>query len=209
MNKCTTKSLYDSIQSCPGQKNLPGIRRRLYYIPKSFIAAFPQLPKLGDLAVTSMAALAKLEGDFVLDQDKFFQFIDLKDEASNVTFEPAGDDSPLFNNQASAIVIGMPDEVKGFARQTIDDDLVYVYQDRAGKFCVIGNEMFKTKTSPSGDTGAEATASTTSTFAISCFDECPVPTYVGKLPISAEEYIDCSTGEVMAYADDTEEDDGE
>lgn len=194
---CTTRSLYKSIEACPGKKNLPGIRRRLYYKNKAAIATFPKLPEVGGEEVTDMAMLARLQGDFVLAADEYWQFIDLKDEASNVTYETVGEDeSRLFNNQANAIVSGQDDEVKGFARQALNDDIVYVYQDRAGKFCTLGNDMFKCHTSPSGDTAAEATGAVTSTFAIQCYDECPVPTYTGKLQISATQYIDCADGEL-------------
>ena len=194
---CTTKSLYKSIEACPGKKNLPGIRRRLYYKNKAAIATFPKLPEVGGEEVTDMAMLARLQGDFVLAADECWQFIDLKDEASNVTYETVGEDeSRLFNNQANAIVSGQDDEVKGFARQALNDDIVYVYQDRAGKFCTLGNDMFKCHTSPSGDTAAEATGAVTSTFAIQCYDECPVPTYTVKLQISATQYIDCADGEL-------------
>ena len=194
---CTTKSLYKSIEACPGKKNLPGIRRRLYYKNKAGIVKFPKLPDIGDDKVTDMAKLAQLQGDFTLAAEEYWQFIDLKDEASNVTYETVGEDgSELFNNQVNAIVSGQDDEVKGFARQALNDDIVYVYQDRAGKFCVLGNDMFKCHTSPSGDTAAEATGAVTSTFAIQCYDECPVPTYTGKLQLSATEYIDCADGEV-------------
>ena len=196
---CTSKSLYQSIEACPGKKNLPGIRRRMFFKEKSKIATFPKIPEVDDENVTDMAELSRLKGDFVLAADEYWQFIDLKDEASNVTFETVGEDgSKLFNNQANAIVTGMEDEVKGLARQAVNDDIVYIFQDRAGKFCVLGNEMFKCHTSPSGDTAAEATGACSSTLAIQCYDDCPVPTYTGKLQISATEYIDCADGEKKA-----------
>lgn len=194
MNKCTTKNIYESIDACPGKKNMPGIRRRLYYIPKTDIANWPELPEVGGNE-SSMKDLAVLKGDFTLAEGKFFRHIDLKDEASNVTFESVGENgTKLFNNQANAIVVGQSDEVKGFARQAVNEDLVYVYQNRNGSFAVIGNEAFTCQTAPSGDTSAESTGASTTTLAINCYDECPVPTYVGKLPISETDQIDCSTG---------------
>ncbi len=200
---CTTSTLYKSIEACPGKKILPGIRRRLYYIDKASIVAFPTLPDIGAEGVTTMEALARLSGSFELAADKFFQFIDLKDEASNVTFETVGEDgSKLFHNQATAIVAGQPDEVKGFARQALNDDIVYVYQNRDGSFAVLGNDMFKCHTAPSGDTAAEATGATTTTFAIDVYDNCPVPTYVGVLPLSATTHMDCSTGLIEAESED-------
>lgn len=196
---CNTKSVYESVEACPGQRIQPGIRRRIYYIEKAKIVEWPTLPSPSDDNV-KMEDLAKYKGDFTLAENATFKFLDLKDEASNVTFEPVGEDpSKLFNNQANAIVAGQPDAIKGFSREALNEDLVYVYQQRDGKFCVLGNEAFKCHTSPSGDTGAEVTAATTTTFAIQVYDECPVPTYVGKLHLSAEEYLDCATGKVMAY----------
>lgn len=188
--------MYKSIEACPGKKILPGIRRRLYFKDKQQIASFPKLPELDDENVT-MEKLAVLDGDFVLAADEFWNFIDLKDEASNVTYETVGEDgSKLFNNQANAIVSGQGDEIKGFARQALNDDIIYVYQNRDGSFCVIGNEMFKCHTTPSGDTGTEATGAKTTTFAIQCYDDCPVPTYTGKLALSPTQCLNCATGEI-------------
>lgn len=196
---CNTKSIYASVEACPGKKSLPGIRRRLYFINKADIVAYPTLPTT-DTANVTMDKLAQYEGDFTLAESKVFNFIDLKDEASNVTFESVGEDgSKLFNNQANAIVVGMEDDVKGLARQANNDDILYLYQNRDGAFCVLGNEMFKTHTTPSGETAAEATGSVTTTFAIQVYDDCPVPTYVGKIKISATEYVDATDGAVKAY----------
>lgn len=196
---CNTKSVYESVEACPGQRIQPGIRRRIYYIEKTKIVEWPTLPSPSDQNV-KMEDLAKYTGDFTLAENATFKFLDLKDEASNVTFEPVGEDpSKLYNNQANAIVAGQSDAIKGFSREALNEDLVYVYQQRDGKFCVLGNEAYKCHTSPSGDTGAEVTGATTTSIAIQVYDECPVPTYVGKLHLSAEEYLDCATGKVMAY----------
>lgn len=203
---CTTSMLYQSIEACPGKKVLPGIRRRLYFAEKSDIAIFPQLPAIGNGTSGNMSALANLAGDFTLAEGKYFHFIDLKDEASNVTYETVGENgSKLFSNQATAIVAGQDDEVKGFARQALNDDLIYVYQDRTGKFCVLGNEYYECHTSPAGDTAAEATGASTSTFAIQVYDECPIPTYKGKLYLSATEYVDCATGNMVTVTPPAQE----
>lgn len=198
MGQCNTKSVYASVEACPGQRNLAGIRRRIYFVNKNDIASWPKLPKVTDENVT-MEKLAQYDGDFTLLGDAVFNFLDLKDEASNVTFETVGENgSKLVNNQANAVLAGQDDKLKGFARQALNDDIVYVYQQRDGKFCVLGNEMFKCNTSPAGDTGAEATGAITTTYAIQVYDECPVPTYTGKLKIAANKQIDCSTGEEEA-----------
>ena len=196
MGECANKTVYDSLQHCPGKKALAGIRRRIYYVPKSDIVTFPTLPAITGASGQKMEDLAKLSGDFTLAADKYFQFIDLKDEASNVTFESAGENgSKLYNNQANAIVTGMGDDIKGFCRQALNDDLVYVYQNRDGSFCVIGNEAFTCHTDPTGDTGTEPTGAITTTLAIQCYDEAPVPSYAGKLYIADGKYIDCADGQ--------------
>lgn len=201
MPQCDVKTVFESIEACPGKVNLPGIRRRMYYIPKADIVTFPKLPKVGATGV-NMAGLAKYAGDFVLAEDKYFKFMDLKDEASNVTFGTEGENgSKIVKNTANAILAGMDDELKGFAREVLNTDMVYVYQQRDGKFCVIGNEMFASHTAPEGDTGAEATAATTTTYVIECYDECPVPTYEGILPLSATTQMNCETGEEEAVPD--------
>ena len=154
-----------------------------------------------------MEKMSQLVGDFTLAADKFWQFIDLKDESSNVTYESVGENgSKLFLNKVNAIVAGMKDAVKGFARQANNDDLVFLYQNRDGSFCLVGNEMFKTSTSPSGDTGSEATGAITSTFDIQAYDECPVPTYLGKILIDATHYIDAADGKTKAVEEDNEGD---
>lgn len=195
---CTTKSIYNSFEACPGVKNLPGVRRRLYFIPKRSIVVWPKLPELGGDA-TDMAALAKLVGDFTLAEGEYWKFLDLKDEASNVTSETVGEDgSKLINNIVNAVAAGSKADLAGFARQAINDDIVYVYQEREGSFRVIGNEMFSTHTNSSSDSGTAATDAKTSTFAINCYDECAAPFYEGKLHLSATESMDCSTGQLEA-----------
>lgn|GEM_PF-1548698 len=203
MKECTTKNVYESIKACPGQKTVPGIRRCIYFVSMYSVVTWPKLPKLGDEEVTKMESLSQLKGDFVLAAEKFFRSIELKDKASNVTFETVGNSgSKLFTNKANAIVVGMPDEVKGFIRQAIDDKLIVVYQQRDGKFCVLGNEDFPCETSGSGDTGSDPTnGDMTSTIALESYDECPVPTYTGKLPLSATEYLDCADGLVKKTAE--------
>ena len=65
MGQCNTKSVYASVEACPGQRNLAGIRRRIYFVNKKDIASWPKLPKVTDENVT-MGKLAQYDGDFTL-----------------------------------------------------------------------------------------------------------------------------------------------
>ncbi len=198
---CESESIYESIEQCPGRRNMPGIRRRIYYIDKMDIAAWPALPRPGD-ENKGMADMAVYEGDFVLKADKYFKFLDLKPESSNAGWEPVGEGigSKMNNNKITAIVSGTSNDVKGFSRMAINGDLVYVYQNADGRFCVVGNEAYTCDTGSTGETGSTATDATTTTLEIHCYDECPAPTYVGKLKISADKYIDCADGQEKAAA---------
>lgn len=53
--ECTNAALYDSLPFCKGKTILPGIRSRLYYVPKRDIVSWPTLP---DTAKTDMSELA-------------------------------------------------------------------------------------------------------------------------------------------------------
>lgn len=35
---CTSKGMYESLAWCPGQTSTPGIKRKVYFAPKSWIA---------------------------------------------------------------------------------------------------------------------------------------------------------------------------
>ena len=152
MSDCTVNQVYGSIEACPGRSVLAGIRRRLYFIPKSDIVKWPALPKLnatGNDAAKDMGALATYKGSFTLKADATWKFIDLKDNASNVTHDTAGElGSQIIENKATAIVAGTSKELAGFGRQSKNDDLVYVYQERDGAYRVLGNDMYSTDTAP-------------------------------------------------------------
>lgn len=202
MADCTVNTQYDSIEACPGKKVIAGVKRRVYYIPKTDIAGWPTLPDLGSADAKTMEALAKYVGNFTLKADATWKFFDLKDNSSNVTWETAGElGSQIINNQASMVLAGSSAAIAGFSRQAINDDLVFVYQEKDGAFRVLGNkDISATDVKSSGDSGSEITGAKTSTFAVQVYDECPAPYYEGTLKISSTSQINCATGEEEAIA---------
>ena len=58
----TCTSIQKSLGWCQGTPELPGVKRRIYFIAKSFIVGFPQLPR-DELGRSTSAVLV---GDFVL-----------------------------------------------------------------------------------------------------------------------------------------------
>lgn len=195
MNNCSIPDLYDSLEHCPGKTSLPGIRPKVYYIPKRQIVEFPELPEL-DADGLTMGKAATLVGDFSLAADAKFRTIDALSTASNVTSASQGEmPSKSYLNSCTIKHAGTDEDATGFCRLANVDDLVYVVQQRNGKFRVIGNSMMETDTKPAQDSGMAVTDASGTTLEISVSDICPAPFYAGKLP-TEDGVLDCATGKL-------------
>ncbi len=184
-----------SLQYCKGTPILPGIRSRLYFIPKRDIVKWPTLP---NTAETEMGELATYEGDFTLASEAKWKFIDLVDNKGKIESESQGDKpARSFLNKTSVTHPETDEEATGFARQANYDDFVYLFQVRSGKFRVLGSEMFPTDTKPKQDSGEGVTGDFGTTLDIESTDVCPAPYYKGKI-VTAEGTIDAATGQPAA-----------
>ena len=158
----------------------PGIRRKVFFAPKSWIEKWPVLPAID--GVESMAALATYDGDFVLAADKKWQYIELLTTKSSISSESQGEmPSKTILNKATLVHAGTDEEASGFCRQANIDELIFLCQQKNGKFRVIGSEAFDpsvtiSQTSGEGDTGTAGT-----TLEAQCTDVCPAPFYTGPL----------------------------
>lgn len=196
-NNCASVDLYDSLEFCPGETTLPGLRPEAWGIAKRNILKFPKLPAPSDEGA-DMGKIATYDGDFALAADSVFFKIDILDTASNVTSASQGDrPSKTFLNSSTLKYAGNNEKAAGFARMANADDILYVVRQRDGKYRVIGNEAFQTNTNPGQDSGMAVTDASGTTLEISVTDICPAPFYVGKLK-TAKGTIDCSTGEITA-----------
>ncbi len=195
-NKCSAPNLYDSLRFCDGTTVMPGVRRKAYFVSKASIVSFPTLPELDKEGVT-MEELPVLDGNFVLAADVRFKVIDLDDTASNVSSDSQGEyPCKSFLNKATFKHPGKAEEATGFCRLANGSDLIYIYQERDGKFRVLGNEMFRTNTKPAQESGAKETDASGTTLNIEVSDKCPAPFYVGIIPTD-EGDIDASTGQFV------------
>lgn len=192
-SNCTAAQLYKSLVFCKGKTILPGVRTRLYYIAKRHIVAWPSLP---DTATSDMAELATYDGDFILEADHYWQFIDIIDNKGKVESESQGDKpARTFLNKFSPLHPETDAEATGFCRQANSDDFVYLVQMRNGKFRTLGNEAFSTDTKPKQDSGEGVSGEFGTTLEITVTDICPAPFYAGKIQLDATNYIDAATGE--------------
>ena len=68
-----------------------------------------------------------------------------------------------------------------FDEQANNDDMVYIVQQKDGKFRVLGNEMYQTDTTFDQKLGGAATDEMGTTFTVSVTDVCPAPFYIGEI----------------------------
>lgn len=196
---CKTLDIYESLEHCLGDTVLPGLRQRAWGIPKSQIVKWPKLAAPSDEGA-SMASIATYADDFTLAADAAFFAIDILDSASNIKSESQGSvPSKTFLNTLTLKYAGNNAAAAGFSRLANSDDLVYIVQLRDGSFRVLGNEMFRTDTKPSQDSGMEVTDASGTQLEITATDICPAPFYTGKFN-TPEGIMNCATGELEAAA---------
>ena len=177
--ECSNAALYSSLGFCKGKPLLPGIRTRVYYIPKSDIVKFPTLP---DKATENMASLATYTGSSELEAEKKWKYIDLIDNKGKIESESQGDfPARTFINKITLVHPETDEEATGFARQANADDFIYLVQTRNGKFRVLGNEAFRTDTKPKQDSGEGVSGDFGTTIEIEVTDVCPAPYYTGEI----------------------------
>ncbi len=184
---CT--SIQKSLGWCQGTPELPGVRRRIYYLAKSFIVTFPQLPR-DDMGRPTSSVL---EGSFVLAADAQWKYIDILPDKSQATSEAQGElPSQTQLNKLTAVHPGVGEEASAAAAYINNTDNVFIIQDMKGAYRVFGNDKWMTKATVAQDLGQGATGTTSTTISIEATDEVPAPFYVGTLE-TEEGDIDCST----------------
>lgn len=190
-------NIQNSLDWCQGTPELPGIKRRLYYISKGKIVSFPTLPQDGEGRITS----ARLQGSFVLAADEKWRYIDILPDKSQLTSEAQGEaPSQTQLNKLVAVHPSVGVEASAAAAYINNNDNVYIVEDMKGNYRVIGNDMWETKSSVAQDLGQGAAGTTSTTISVEATDLCPAPFYTGK--IETEEGIVQPGGPVHAPEED-------
>ena len=189
----TCTSIQKSLGWCQGTPELPGVKRRIYFIAKSFIVGFPQLPR-DELGRSTSAVLV---GDFVLMADATWKYIDILPDKSQLTSEAQGElPSQTQLNKLVAVHPGVGKEASAADAYINNTDNVFVVEDMKGNYRVLGNDKWTTKATVAQDLGQGATGTTSTTINVEATDEVPAPFYVGKLDTEDGE-IDCATGDTQ------------
>ncbi len=174
----TCSSIQRSLAWCQGTPELPGVKRRLYYISKGQIVAWPTLPHDENGRCTSSV----YTGDFTLAADAHWLFIDILPDKSQLTSEAQGETpSQTQLNKLTAVHPGVGEEASAAAAYLNNNDNVFIVEDMKGNYRVVGSEMWDTKTSVAQDLGQGPTGTTSTTIEVEATDECPAPFYKGKI----------------------------
>lgn len=157
---------------------LPGVRRRLYYISKAEILEWPTLPRDENGRATS----AELTGNFSLNADSKWKYIDHLPEKSQLTSEAQGEvPSQTQLNKLTIVHPGVGAEASAAAAYINNNDNVYLVQDMSDKWRVVGCERWQTKSTVAQDLGQGPTGTASTTISVEATDETPAPFYKGKI----------------------------
>jgi hypothetical protein len=181
-----------------GTPELPGIRKRIYYISKDQIAEWPTY--IRDYTNRRMKKAA-YRGDFVLVADAKWKYIDVLPEKSQLTSEPQGElPSQTQLNKLVAVFPGVSPEASAAACYLNNSDNVFLVEDMKGFIRVVGCRKWLTKTTVSQDNGQGPTGTTSTTINVEAPDEVPSPFYMGII----ETELGDVQGEMFDDSDDPE-----
>lgn len=174
----TCDSLQKSIAWCEGTPVLPGIRKRLYYIPKMLIVSWPTLTK----NTKGQATTAKYTGSFTLAANAKWSHIDILPEKSTHTSDPQGEaPSQTQLNKLAVVCPGTGADETVLASVFNNSDMVFIDQAADGSYRVTGSEMYPTKATVSQDLGQGPTGTASTTINVEATDVVPAPFYEGQI----------------------------
>ena len=185
-NTCT--ALQRSLAWCQGTPELPGVKRRIYYIAKSEIVTWPTLPRDTYGRPTSAA----LTGSFVLKADTKWKFIDILPDKSQLTSDAQGElPSQTQLNKLTAVHPGVGEDATAAAAYINNTDSVFLVEDMKGNWRVVGCDKWLSKATVAQDLGQGPTGTTSTTISVEATDEVPAPFYKGTIETEAGD-IDCA-----------------
>ena len=168
-------NIQKSLGWCQCTPELPGVKRRIYYLSKGDIAEWPTLPRDAKGRITS----AIYDGTFTLKADAKWKYIDILPDKSQLTSEAQGElPSQTQLNNLVAVHPGVGTEASAAAAYINNNDNVFIVEDMKGFFRVIGCDKWQTKSTVAQDLGQGPTGTTSTTINVEATDECPAPFYM-------------------------------
>ena len=171
-------NIQQSLGWCQGTPELPGVKRRVYYLAKSEIVEWPALARDANGRITS----AQYSGSFTLKADSKWKYIDILPDKSQLTSEPQGElPSQTQLNKLVAVHPGVGLRASAAAAYINNYDNVFIVEDMKGFFRVVGCDKWQTQSTVNQDLGQGPTGSTSTTINVEATDECPAPFYFGLI----------------------------
>lgn len=190
--------IYGNLEYCTGKMSMPGVRPRAYFIPKKHIVSWPTLPLA---SATEMGKVAVYDGNFTLESDKNFKYIDLVDGETEPKCEQVGSFGSMhFQNNVTLIIPGTEEAATGLITMLNNEDVVVLIIQRNGKARVLGNDMFRTTVKPSQALGKGTSDANTTTIEVSVEDVAPAPFYPGDIVLDSSVTISGATGKPKVVA---------
>lgn len=171
-------SIMKSVGWCEGTPVLPGIRKRLFYINKKFILAWPTLTKNTIGQVTDPT----YKGNFTLAEGAKWQYVDIIADKSAHTSEPQGEYPSMTQlNKLTAVHPGTGEDASLLASVMNNSNNVFICETADGKYRVTGCEMYDIKCTVNQDLGQGATGTASTTINVEATDIIPAPFYTGEI----------------------------
>jgi len=136
-------SIQKSLAWCQGKPELPGVKRRIFYISKADILKWPELQHDANGRLKS----ASYTGDFVLRADAKWKFIDILPDKSQLTSDGQGEyPSQTQLNKLVAVHPGVDEAASAASAYLNNNDNVFLVEDMRGAIRVVGSDKWPTKT---------------------------------------------------------------
>lgn len=179
-NNCGAKQtdIYASLDFCPGETTLPGMRKNVYFTRRAYITKWPKVNK----------ATGVFDGDFELAAEKYWKRIQVVVNSSKFTAASQGTyPNKTFRQHLEMMHPVLDGVYAAFQTSANNDDLIYLVQESSGHFKALGCEQYPTDTSFSDDSGQNATDAVGSTITAECDAPHTLLIYTGKIMLSADE----------------------
>lgn len=183
----------ESLEWADGQSNPSGIRKEVFWAPKSWIKTTPRIV----VNPTTPEENIIVDGDFEMVAGKTFLRLYSTQGKGKVNWEPLGEkDHKMFLNKGFFSFPDISVKARSIAKQTINSNIIMIARMPHGneiRFVMIGDDDYDVTVSIKGDSGDKPGSDKGLSFEIESPCETPLPGYAGVLPLP-DGSLDCETG---------------
>lgn len=170
--------LQKSLDWCQGTPELPGIKRRVYYISKRAIVKWPTLP----LDANGRPSAAAYTGNFTLVESAKWKYIDHLPSKAQVQTETQGEiPSQTVKETVTIVHPATGAEASAACCYLLNDDNIFLVEDMKGNIRVVGSDYYEATATVAQDLGQGATGTAGTTIKLEATDIVSLPVYTGQI----------------------------